>query len=120
MSVKRLEDEDDEAYQKRKENLLSNVQTKILTLTHAVFQVRYGMQPSGDLHNIIFSSSMHVPTLSYWASVQALLAVGLLQLRPIRPRVTAAFGIAASALNCYMLAPPLPKVVPNKPALKLT
>lgn len=40
------------------------------------------------------------------AIVQALLAVGLLQLRPFKPRLTATFGIMASVLNCYMLAPP--------------
>lgn len=34
--------------------------------------------------------------------VQALLAVGLLQLRPWRPRAVGALGVVASAINCYM------------------
>ena len=42
------------------------------------------------------------------AVVQALLAAGLLQLRPWSQRKTAVFGVLASALNCYMLMPPLP------------
>lgn len=39
--------------------------------------------------------------------MQALLATGLLQLRPFKPRTTATFGVIASAMNCYMLAPTL-------------
>jgi hypothetical protein len=39
------------------------------------------------------------------ALVQALLAVGLLELRPWKPRTVGALGVAASALNCYMLWP---------------
>ena len=42
------------------------------------------------------------------AVIQAGLAVGLLQLRPWSNRKTAAFGVAASALNCFMLLPPRP------------
>ena len=42
------------------------------------------------------------------AVIQAGLAVGLLQLRPWSSRKTAAFGVAASALNCFMLLPPRP------------
>ncbi|KAL6782568.1 hypothetical protein ACKKBG_A07305 [Auxenochlorella protothecoides x Auxenochlorella symbiontica] len=40
--------------------------------------------------------------------VQALLAVGLLELRPWKPRTVGMLGIIASALNCYMLFPALP------------
>jgi hypothetical protein len=39
--------------------------------------------------------------------VQALLATGLLQLQPFKPRTTATFGVIASAMNCYMIAPTL-------------
>ena len=46
------------------------------------------------------------------ACVQALLAVGLLQLRPWRPRFVGALGIAASAMTCYLLLPALAKPAP--------
>jgi hypothetical protein len=39
--------------------------------------------------------------------MQALLATGLLQLRPFKPRTTATFGVIASAMNCYLIAPML-------------
>ncbi|KAK9814890.1 hypothetical protein WJX73_001456 [Symbiochloris irregularis] len=39
------------------------------------------------------------------ASFQAALAVGLLQLRPWKPRFVGLLGIIASAMNCYMLMP---------------
>eukprot|EP00892_Ulva_mutabilis_P006652 jgi/Ulvmu1/4359/UM002_0084.1 len=45
------------------------------------------------------------------AIIQALLATGLLQLRPFKPRLTASFGVAASVLNCYMLSPPWPVAI---------
>lgn len=45
---------------------------------------------------------------------QALLAVGLLQLRPWRPRTVGLIGIVASAINCYMLLPALPAKAPAK------
>lgn len=35
---------------------------------------------------------------------QALLAVGLLQLRPLKPRTVGFLGVIASAVNCYMCA----------------
>jgi hypothetical protein len=56
----------------------------------------------------------HDPKCEVPGGVQALLATGLLQLRPFRPRTTAVFGVLASALNVYMLAPPLLRVA--KPA----
>ena len=37
--------------------------------------------------------------------MQALLAMGLLELRPWKPRTVGALGIAASLLNCWMLYP---------------
>lgn len=43
------------------------------------------------------------------ACVQALLAVGLLQLRPLKPRTVGFLGIVASAINCYMLFPAVPR-----------
>eukprot|EP01025_Chloroclados_australasicus_P051347 TRINITY_DN5974_c0_g1_i2.p2 TRINITY_DN5974_c0_g1~~TRINITY_DN5974_c0_g1_i2.p2 ORF type:complete len:239 (-),score=24.56 TRINITY_DN5974_c0_g1_i2:395-1111(-) len=56
------------------------------------------------------------------AIIQGLLAAGLLQLRPFHPRTTATFGVLASAINCYMLMPPLPKAAspppPPKPVSK--
>ncbi|KAK2076171.1 hypothetical protein QBZ16_001103 [Prototheca wickerhamii] len=45
------------------------------------------------------------------AVTQALLAMGLLELRPWKPRTVGLFGIVASVLNCYMLFPALPKPV---------
>jgi len=49
------------------------------------------------------------------AIIQALLAVGLLGLRPWKPRTVGLIGVAASALNCYMMYPavtrtPKPKI----------
>eukprot|EP00775_Hariotina_reticulata_P008774 gene8774-8953_t len=41
--------------------------------------------------------------------VQALTAVGLLQLYPFKPRTVGLFGSIASALNCYFLLPPFPQ-----------
>lgn len=39
------------------------------------------------------------------AAVQALLAAGLLQLRPWKPRTVGLIGVVASVMNCYMLYP---------------
>jgi hypothetical protein len=50
---------------------------------------------SRDWHRLIF--------------VQAALAAGLLQLLPLKPRTIGLIGTMASALNCYMLYPALPK-----------
>lgn len=43
------------------------------------------------------------------AAVQALLACGLLELRPWKPRTVGALGVAASLINCYLLYPSLPR-----------
>jgi hypothetical protein len=40
--------------------------------------------------------------------VQAALAMGLLELRPWKPRTVGALGIIASLMNCYMLYPQSP------------
>jgi len=49
--------------------------------------------------------------------VQALTAIGLLQLLPWKPRTVGLWGTIASALNCYFLLPPFPKRAPaQKPA----
>lgn len=48
------------------------------------------------------------------AVTQALLAVGLLQLRPWKPRTVGVIGIVASAINCYMLLPALPARAPAR------
>lgn len=48
-------------------------------------------------------------------SLQALTAIGLLQLYPFKPRTVGLLGTLASALNCYFLLPPFPK---RKPALE--
>jgi hypothetical protein len=45
------------------------------------------------------------------AIIQAALAVGLLGLRPWKPRTVGLLGVAASVLNCYMLYPSLPPPV---------
>ena len=42
--------------------------------------------------------------------LQALLAAGLLQLLPLKPRTTGLLGVAASAMNCYLLLPAYPKL----------
>lgn len=42
-------------------------------------------------------------------ALQALTAVGLLQLYPFRPRTVGLLGTLASALNCYFLLPPFPQ-----------
>lgn len=54
---------------------------------------------------------------SWRGSVQAALAVGLLQLRPWKPRFVGLLGVVASAINCYMLLPPVAKPA-AKPAAK--
>ena len=51
--------------------------------------------------------------LDVMLDVQAALAVGLLQLRPWKPRFVGFLGVVASAMNCYMLLPPA-----AKPAVK--
>lgn len=48
--------------------------------------------------------------------LQALTAVGLLQLYPFKPRTVGLLGSLASALNCYFLLPPFPARA--KPAAK--
>ena len=42
------------------------------------------------------------------AIFQALLAMGLLELRPWKPRTVGTLGIIASLMNCYMLFPAVP------------
>lgn len=42
------------------------------------------------------------------AITQALLALGLLEKLPVKPRTVGLFGVVASALNCYMLYPAYP------------
>ena len=41
----------------------------------------------------------------------ALLAMGLLQKLPFKPRTVGLLGVVASAMNCYMLLPAYPKKV---------
>ena len=41
-------------------------------------------------------------------ALQTLLAAGLLQLRPMKPRTVGLIGVIASVMNCYMLYPKLP------------
>jgi Peroxisomal biogenesis factor 11 (PEX11) len=54
------------------------------------------------------------------ACFQAALAMGLLELRPWKPRTVGALGIIASALNCYMLFPPVVRPLwGGKPSLKI-
>ncbi|GMH42037.1 hypothetical protein BSKO_09956 [Bryopsis sp. KO-2023] len=45
------------------------------------------------------------------ACLQATLAIGILQLLPLKPRAVGLIGAITSALNCYMLFPSLPKRV---------
>ena len=40
--------------------------------------------------------------------------MGLLQLRPWKPRTVGLIGVVASAINCYMLLPALPAKAPAK------
>lgn len=53
------------------------------------------------------------------AAVQALLAMGLLELRPWKPRTVGLLGVIASVMNCYMLWPgtlPVSASPPSRPA----
>lgn len=52
------------------------------------------------------------------ALVQALLAMGLLQTIKLKPRTVGLLGVVASAMNCYMLLPALPKALPAAPKPK--
>jgi len=79
--IKRKRGETDGDYEKRQEELQKQLKEKAVVLIHAVFQ--------------------------------ALLAQGLLGLmapegkRRWRPRTVGLFGIASSAINCYMMYPPV-------------
>lgn len=42
--------------------------------------------------------------------LQAVLAGGLLQTLPLKPRTVGFLGVAASAMNCYFLMPAYPKL----------
>lgn len=44
----------------------------------------------------------------FHAFVQGLLALGLLEKLPVKPRTVGTFGIIASAINCYMMYPAYP------------
>ncbi|KAK9838281.1 hypothetical protein WJX81_002226 [Elliptochloris bilobata] len=52
----------------------------------------------------------------FHALVQAALACGLLGVLPFKPRFVGFLGVVASAVNCYMLFPALPK--PTAPPVK--
>lgn len=93
--TKRKYGESDEAYVARQKEVEKAMRAKALVLVHAVFQ--------------------------------ALLALGLIRgLSPDaskrwRPRTVGLFGIAASALNCYMLYPtPPPSIAPRDEKTKKT
>lgn len=79
--IKRKYGETDAEYEKRQEEVQKQLKEKSIVLIHAVFQ--------------------------------ALLALGLLGLlapegkRRWRPRTVGLFGIASSAINCYMMYPPV-------------
>jgi len=49
-------------------------------------------------------------------AAQAALACGLLGVLPFKPRFVGFLGVVASALNCYMLFPALPKPAAAKAA----
>jgi len=49
------------------------------------------------------------------AYTQALLAAGLLQYLPFKPRTTGLLGVIASAMNCYMLLPAYPRAIKAHP-----
>ncbi|KAL4440647.1 hypothetical protein ABPG77_000356 [Micractinium sp. CCAP 211/92] len=97
----RRPNESSEDYSARMAKAKPELNKRILTLVHACFQARQG----------------------------AALAMGLLELRPWKPRTVGALGIIASVMNCYMLYPSLPsplfsgwgrgvKAPPRPPALK--
>lgn len=80
-------------------------------------------------HAAAEKAQKHILTLTH-AIFQGLLAMGLLQLRPFKPRTVGLLGVIASAMNCYMLFPAIPRVQtltdlskpaaePAKPAGKL-
>lgn len=49
---------------------------------------------------------------------QGLLALGLLEKLPVKPRTVGVLGVIASALNCYMMAGPLYPASPDAAAAK--
>ena len=51
---------------------------------------------------------MPCPFNSVSHTLQAVLAAGLLQLRPMKPRTVGLVGIVASVMNLYLLYPSLP------------
>lgn len=108
MVVKRAPGEDDQTWKARRAELSASTHKKMLVLIHAIVQVCAAPRSCTGCN-------VRAPRTRYrkqclhatgGALLQALLAVGLLQLRPFKPRLTATFGIMASVLNCYMLAPP--------------
>ena len=42
------------------------------------------------------------------AAAQGMLALGLLKMVPMEPRKVGLLGLGVSAMNCYMMFPPLP------------
>lgn len=113
----------EEVYQARLEKNGAEITRHLLLLVHSLVQVRAHACFQAPLtmgratalaHTVIlrtipgpsteWSFSLRPPIFS----LQALLAVGLLELRPWKPRTVGMLGIIASALNCYMLFPALP------------
>lgn len=69
---------------------------------------------------VILCINYVTPILTLTPGTQALLAMGLLQLRPWKPRTVGALGVIASAMNCYMLFPAMPRIASKDAGTKLT
>ena len=60
---------------------------------------------------LLWSEILHSTAVLACNAAQAALACGLLGVLPFKPRFVGFLGIVASAINCYMLFPALPKAV---------
>ena len=120
--------QDEAEFNKQQSAELAAMQKRLLVLFHAWVQVRdsgthvvrCSCSPAPHLSSACSRCPMHVPAwcelcmampaslIMVPACVQAMLAVGLLQLRPWKPRFVGFLGTMASAINCYMLFPALP------------
>ncbi len=112
MTVVRKEGEGEEEYNKRVDVARVQIQQRMLTLIHAIFQVccffeRQTFRFQG-LHIPRSHCLLACPTCCHR---QASLAAGLLQLAPLKPRTVGMLGVVASAMNCYFLMPPYPVLV---------
>lgn len=140
LDIQRAVTESDDEWQQRKQALSLAIEKRAIVLIHAVIQVRPpplgdpvtcpAALPCASNPSHCFPSLAAAVVNGLWgrsgesSCMQALLATGLLQLWPFKPRTTATFGVIASAMNCYMIAPAVQEYVksltapPSKPVWK--